>query len=169
MSERELHAIWLDHLAGKPLTGVSYAVDMAMIGFGTGPIVERRGKTIRLSEWDLHLQCPWRFVRDGSVILASADFHYDADSGEPSDMNKIEKTVFFVNRNNLLDWLQQNPVTVASLNVKAAGAFDMIFERGLELNVLPTSSQNFYASEEWRLFRPGRNNDHFVFPVGSDE
>ncbi|MEO4044209.1 hypothetical protein AAFN47_21630 [Hoeflea sp. CAU 1731] len=60
----------LDNLVGKPLTGVNHAADMAMIGFGKGPLVERRGKTIQLSEWDLHLQCPWRFVRDGSVILA---------------------------------------------------------------------------------------------------
>lgn len=164
MTERE----WLDNLVGKPLTGVNHAADMAMIGFGKGPLVERRGKTVQLSEWDLHLQCPWRFVRDGSVILAWMDFHYEAASGEPCDRNDIEQSIFFSNRNSMLNWLEQNPVTVASLTMKAAGAFDVVFDRDLELNVLPAISQNFQAMEEWRLFRPGTDADHFVYPVGSD-
>ncbi|MBW8639291.1 hypothetical protein K1W69_19000 [Hoeflea sp. WL0058] len=159
---------WLDNLVGKPLSGVNYAADMAMIGFGRGPLVERRGKTIQLSEWDLHLQCPWRFVRDGSVILASTDFHYDAATGEPCDRDEVRKSVFYANRNSLLDRLEQTPVTVVSLAKKSAGAFDVIFERELELNVLPTCSQNFHALEEWRLFQPGKDANHFVYPVGSD-
>ncbi len=159
---------WLDNLVGKPLTGVNHAADMAMIGFGEGPLVERRGKTIQLSEWDLHLQCPWRFVRDGSVILASTDFHYEAATGAPCDRGEVRKSVFFANRNSMLDWMGGNPVTVVSLTMKAAGAFDLVFDRDLELNVLPAFSQNFHAMEEWRLFQPGTDADHFVYPVGSD-
>ena len=59
---------------------------MQMFGFGPRhPKLNRRGETIEVCQFGLHIQCRWRLVNATQIVFGSDDLHYPADDAIPWD------------------------------------------------------------------------------------
>lgn len=161
--ERDLSEI-LNELDGLILHPVGSVADMLWVHFGAPKLVpDHYGELREVGEWALHLQCPWRFIQNHRVILASSDFYY-AETGEPLDTNSGSQSVFQKNAERLNLWIESNKVRVSSVTYSEAGAFDLIFTDDLKLTVMPSQSENI-TNESWLLFKPYVDEPHIVFPA----
>lgn len=159
------HQKIINELKGLSLHPVVAAADMLCIHFGTlKSVLGKNGEQKEVGQWAIHLQCPWRFIQRNRVILASSDFYYDAVSGEPLDSNSDRPSVFQRNKEKLNVWVATTKVAVSSVTCGKAGAFDLRFGRDLELMVMPSQSEEI-MEEAWRLFQPGSDKPHIVFPL----
>ncbi|MBI5382511.1 MAG: hypothetical protein HZA31_11475 [Opitutae bacterium] len=152
-------------LVGLRLNPIGAAADMLWVHFGAlRVVVGRKGNTKKVGDWALHLQCPWRIVRSGALMLASSDFYYEADTGEHFDPESNSESVFQRHAKQLNTLLDAEKPVVTTVHCTEAGAFDLTFDREIKLSVMPVESGRVLCSESWRLFEPSRDSPHFVFP-----
>lgn len=71
----------IEKLIGKRFNRISYAADMLCLGVGDD--VEYKMNDHR-PEFSIHVQCQWRFVRGGEIILASRDMYEPANPNAPN-------------------------------------------------------------------------------------
>jgi hypothetical protein len=151
-------------MQGLRLVAVGAAGDMLWIHFGElRTVLTRNGGKKEVGEWALHLQCPWRFVHDGVIVLASSDFYYDAETGDRHDFDSDRENVFHRNAMVINDFIEAQKPSVRLIEPGEAGAFEVRFDGDLKLSVMPVHSMFPQKMESWRLFEPGRTGPHFVF------
>ena len=49
---------------------------MRTFGFGDRGAETIKGETVLVPEFSLHVQCSWRIVRDGSIVVGYTDYHF---------------------------------------------------------------------------------------------
>lgn len=150
----------IQSLASLRVASIGAAADMLWIHFGQ----LRDDGTKEVGEWALHLQCPWRFVRDGRIVLGSNDFYYRAEDGESLDRDSESRSLFLLKASLLDEFLNSEVVSVVDVHSSGAGAFELIIEDGLVFSVMPVESPEVSDGESWRLFRPSTDYPHFVYP-----
>ena len=72
-------------------------LDMIELGFGElSEKTDRRGKKYTISNFVFHIQCPFRVVRDNSIVLSTEDLFLPFPQKEPIevDLNKKNTTLF---------------------------------------------------------------------------
>ena len=63
-------------LIGKAMWTCRRASDMAMFHVGSRRHVRTfKGEPAEIGEYALHVQCPWRIVRNDSIVVASGDLY----------------------------------------------------------------------------------------------
>ncbi len=151
---RDAIQIALDALLGKPVWKCTRAADMACFQFGA-----RRSKTtkrvlIEVGEYALHLQCPWRIVKDDQIVMAALDVYHprrnDEGAGSPDfdwehESNLLEHRSQEFFQNGATEYLVQEVVA------GNAGAVRIALEKGFWLEIFPADSRN---EEQWRFFQP---------------
>ncbi|WP_156966920.1 hypothetical protein [Paraburkholderia ferrariae] len=155
MNERNYIGQRLSALVGLDLSGVSYAADMLTLQFG--PIREapsRRGTIRHIGLWALHVQCHWRFEKDGRVLASYANFAISEDS--------IRETT-----QRMSEWIiSSGPTRVESVAVDERADMALSLSRGFRLIVVPDCVE---GDEDWRFFAPGTNGPHLVIEGGKIE
>jgi hypothetical protein len=152
------------------LRRVGKAADMLWMHFGDyRTYTDDRGELREVGEWALHLQCPWRFVRSGSIVLASTDFYYYPDSDEPYDRDRGGETLFDRRANQFNRVLDSGEFCVSTVSCGACGAFELEFGSAFHFAVFPAASDGSPSGEFWRLFRPDRDERHYVVSSDSTE
>lgn len=71
-----------EKLINKDLTELGRAADMLWLAIGKPLVIETDDmKKREVSEYAIHFQCQWRFVKDSEILLASHDIYnpYDID------------------------------------------------------------------------------------------
>ena len=156
-------------LVGLPLWSSGRAADMQWFAIGEcrtvitsrGPLTERFGRTKVVGEFSLHVQCPWRIVRDDTVVVGMRDLYFPADeTAEAPDDFDWDGVI--TRRDRRIAALFENETrsfAVQRVDVGDAGALRIILERGHALEVFPHDSLN---EENWRLFRPYLDEPHLV-------
>lgn len=160
--ERELQV-----LLGKPLLGSSRAADMEMFAFG-----ERHhaagtdGRTRVKGDFALHVQCPWRIVRRGRILVGSGDVYSPRDDrpttgefrwDEPgSNWRDQQLEKFFRER-------ASNPLVVEAVTADRVGGLRIRLRGSCSLELFPDDSLDEVGhSERWRILQPGINVPHVV-------
>ncbi|MBN8550379.1 MAG: hypothetical protein J0M12_13785 [Deltaproteobacteria bacterium] len=150
----------LESLLGKPLVGLGRAADMLWLGFGDPcQITNFKGKERSVSEFALHVQSAWRFIKEGRIALASGDLYLDsvtkfADDGR-SPLSRFDSEVpLFSSR--------EVPATVKSVAADEMGGVVLIFDSGLHFEIVVMDSAK---EEKWRFFSNKSEADHFVVPL----
>lgn len=79
-------------MKGKNINSIHRAADMLCLGFGDSIKKKIGKKTREVSEYALHVQCPWAFYNAKEVILASGDIYepYDETVGEDWEYDQKE-------------------------------------------------------------------------------
>jgi hypothetical protein len=132
------HQEALSVLRGLRLQLVGAAVDMLWIHFGAlRTVTTPSGVAKQVGEWALHLQCPWRFVRSGTVLLASSDFYYVPGSGERYDFESDGESVFHRSSKLLNKIASSEQIRVLEVRCSEAGAFEVLFDGAVKLCVMP--------------------------------
>jgi len=154
-------------LALRPLVGQRLRklgrAGLVWLSFGDPREVRKAsGGTRIVHRYALHLQCPFR-LRDASTVLVAASDRYaardsPADTDEDFDCDPIGMSWFDVRATMLNDRLEQEVVSVRSVEVDPVGGFRILLDGDLVLDVLPATS---YPREHWRFF-DGDGGMHFV-------
>ena len=161
MNESHEHALQVLH--GLRLRCVGKAADMLWMHFGHyRAITDHRGESREVGEWALHLQCPWRFVRSGAVILASTDFYYYPDSDESYDSDREGESLFDRRANQFNRVLETGEFKVSAISHGECAAFQLDFGSDFHFAVFPAASDHSPHGELWRLFQPDRDEPHYV-------
>ena len=151
-------------LIALPLRCIGRAADLLWVHFGEfREIPYRKGGTRTVGDWALHVQCPWQFARPPSILIARSDCFYAADSSEPYDWDAAGKSRFDGRAGPLNREFESSPPRVVAVAADSVGGFTLRFDSGHVLEVFPDDG-TVSGSECWRIFRPGRDERHFVFP-----
>jgi len=154
----------LASLLGLPMWAADRAADMEMFSFGDRRIVQNRhGEPIEVGQFSLHVQCAWRVVGAGGIIVASRDYFYpagdpnveppDFDHDQPGANRRDERTTaFFAKCGNRF------PV-VHRVEADRLGSLRIVMSDDITLEVFPNDS---LENEHWRFFQPRSDERHFV-------
>lgn len=73
----------LSQLIGLPLWDATRTLNMGMFQLGAYRTrINLKGEQDTVGEYALHIQCPWRVIGPGGIVVGSEDRHYPADELE---------------------------------------------------------------------------------------
>lgn len=148
-------------LVGLPLRNIGRAANMVFLDFGEmRETQDRRGGTTTVSDWTIHVQCPWRVCRQGNIVVAYYDL-YRTPAGDVISGDSLSGSQFDAVTADLCMEFQTAPLIVASIVVDDVGGFTLCLAGDYRIDVFPADSHA--ANEHWRVFRPGTGLKHFVF------
>jgi hypothetical protein len=164
----------LQPLVGLQLACTRRAADLRNLQFG--PLRAVEGGTV--GEYALHVQCPWRMEGPDGIITGRCDlwepaepstaidrdgWDYEADENLQDRRLSVllggydPATRSFVNRTAHL--------VVEDVRADGYGGAAIRFSGGYQLVLFPAGTRG----EDWRVFRPGTDEPHFVVVGGSIE
>ncbi|GAA3633548.1 hypothetical protein GCM10022267_20360 [Lentzea roselyniae] len=125
-------------------------------------MADHNGKTREVAEYALHVQCPWRVLDGDQLVTGSYDVHqpgpgWTGDGEFDWDVQGANR--FDARAGKLTAYLAAEPVVVTSAEVTAWGDLTISLSDDFRIDVLRTGS---VRHEEWRFFRPYRDDDHVV-------
>jgi len=166
MTPDDLHKA-LSCLLGLPLRAVGRVVGLVWLSFGASHEQQmHNGRTRVVGDWALHLSCPWRFVHCDTIVLASGDLYCAPEGDDPCDLNAGQESRFDRLAVALNDGCTARTRIASSLRVDRVGGFSLSFQDGCAFDVFPDETRCGPDIEYWRLFRPGNDSPHFVWPTG---
>lgn len=127
----------------------------------------RKGDSICCGEWSLHTQCPWRLCQGHEIVVGSHDFYQDVDGNYLDDWDCTNKSCFDQYFSAFNAQLKSKPLAVLVCTADDFGGFTLLLENGFRLDVFPNGGGN--RAEAWRLFQPGADVRHTVFPKATGE
>jgi hypothetical protein len=152
-------------LYSKPLVDAWIAGGMQIFEFGAGRTgTNRFGQPVRIPDWSLHIQCPWRLLEASHLVVGGSDLYFPA-SPEPQPDN----LAFDWERNpsRLSDTLKtfiertRPPLFVGAVEIDSVGGLQIMLSGSYRLEAFPDASQP--DTEHWRLLLNAvAGNDHFV-------
>ncbi|MFD3735617.1 hypothetical protein [Streptomyces sp. NPDC058632] len=137
-------------LLGATVHSVGRAADMGVVEFAA-----RHDEVI-----NAHLQCPFRIVQEGKLLIGSRDMRY-AQRGAGAEAFDRFETVYDSRAATLNGVLERLRPVVGEVALGDAGSVTVEWQPGFRLEVFPDCSGSV---ESWRVFvRGGR---HVGFPEG---
>jgi hypothetical protein len=157
-----------DVLVGLRLSIVRRAADMLVLHFGDiRPHPSGEGT---IGAYALHVQCPWRFDGPAGTVTGRDDLWEYVGPGErPPDwshedghsLQDLRFSHFFERDERTRSWVNQSDrLVVIRAELTNRGEVRLELSNGYAILVFPAG----YRHEAWRLFAPGGDGDHLVFP-----
>jgi hypothetical protein len=139
---------------------------MAEFGFGDLISDDFRGRTREVSQYALHIQCPWRIVQDGRLLVGRADWQWPPLGSDVSYGDFIEADAPRSRREDFFDEIGLHiGHEVVNVVGSETGDLRIVLTDGCALEVFPDSastSPDELHDEHWRFFTPGSDDRHFV-------
>ncbi|MER7900350.1 hypothetical protein ABTX62_30670 [Streptomyces sp. NPDC096046] len=135
-------------LTGTVVRSVGRAADMGVVEFDG-----LQGETVMI-----HMQCPFRIVRSGRILVGSKDMRYAQKGAGPQAFDEF-RMIYDAQATTLNRVLGQLRPRVDGVTVGAAGELTVSWEQAFRLEVFPDCSGTI---EAWRAFV--RGGAHHGFP-----
>ena len=149
-----------------PLWDAGRASDLAWFIFGERRIVrDFYGNPKEVGEFSLHVQCAWRLLQHDRTIVGNRDLYYPAGWGMdspdvPADFKwDVQGANRLDERLKLFFQDDRKDLIVDRVEAGLAGALQIFFRGETVLEIFPNDS---FEGEHWRLFRPYRDEPHFI-------
>ncbi|MEP2773720.1 MAG: hypothetical protein ABJH05_16320 [Fulvivirga sp.] len=145
----------LSKLVGNKLISVSRTLNIQMFHFD---LVDKQ-ESGEPSRFALHIQCEWRMVGNG-LYAGSQDIKFDKTGHYDSDIDWDNETY----RDRLLaEMLKRNSFIVKQVSADVYGGFEILFQKNIKLQIIPTSGSKDPSNEFWRIFdTTNKQSEHFV-------
>jgi hypothetical protein len=137
---------------------------MDMFHFGKRhTILTDQGNPREVGEYFLHVQCAWRILSPGSIVVASRDRWYPDDETDtpPADFdwtqpgNRCDKRLAaFIHAN-----AEDDSLVVTAVAADRVGSVKLQLAKGVELDIFPDDS---FEAEHWRFFQTDKTVAPFV-------
>jgi hypothetical protein len=154
-------------LITMPLLDMGRAGNLVWVHFGVERqiVSELTGKTKSVGDYALHIQCPWRLMKDSKVRVGYSDLGQPASSPELdgreqdgvvdlSEHTAIDEAIPMIRQD-----LAQTRILVSHVQMSDVGDLRFVLTDQWELSVFVATGR---ASEQWRLFQPGQDVLHLV-------
>ncbi|WP_405674715.1 hypothetical protein OG292_02535 [Streptomyces sp. NBC_01511] len=138
-------------LQGTKVHSVGRAADLGVIEFAG----------LRDDVINIHIQCPFRILQEGKVILGSRDMRYP-QQGAGSESFEQFGTVYDSRAATLNGIFERIRPAVAEVSFGDAGHLAVGWEPRFRIEVFPDCSGSM---EAWRVFL--RGGPHYGFPQGA--
>ena len=148
----------LNSILGKPLRYIKRCSDMIDIGFGDMiKELNSKGKTQIKPEFAIHIQCPFRVIIEGSIVVGSEDIYIPQNTSEGSlDLDALRSTRFDVIVESLNSYMGNECVN----NVILGSLGDITIElTKLTIQALVVGSSE---NEDWRFLELTGDKKHLV-------
>jgi hypothetical protein len=156
-------------IVGLPVNFWSRVLDMADIGFGRTVTRQTRRGPQEKSEYALHIQCDWRVVRDGRVLVGYVDFHRPPLGFEGSEDDFKPRDAKRNRQDDLIEAVlahHEGPHIVQTVEGSSTGDLKVWFDDHCLLETFVWSAQiDGDPDEHWRFFETGADR-HFVVVGG---
>jgi hypothetical protein len=157
----------LQQLVALPLWSIGRASSLVWFAFGEErkEILLRNRETKIVSEYALHVQCPWRMRYQNKLILASDDRFYPAGDNPQRDISDFDWDQQGANQlderiSRFLDEQGTSPLVVDSVSAEEYGDITISLNNRVFLEIFINNS---ITDEHWRFFKPYSKEKHFVF------
>ncbi len=165
-TEAEIKKV-LSSLIDSPVCIIGRASDLLWIHFGKLEMDAEAGKrgleiASTIGDWALHIQCPWRFVKNKKIILSWRDFNLTPDTEIMDGWDSGGTSRFDSMAEKVNSFLLKNDVIVKKIVLDEVGGFKMMMTDDLSLEVFPDLSFVNEQTEIWRIFQPKLRTEHFV-------
>lgn len=154
-------------LTGMPLWSIGRAGSLEWFHFGSQrrTVTSSSGGTKIVGEYALHVECAWRIIGPGGIVVASRDRLYPAGNDPYKDLMDFEWDKPDANRcdervSMFLDKRMNAPLIVEAVQADLVGSLRLVLSDGYALEVFPDDT---VGGEYWRFFQPSMDTDHFVF------
>lgn len=152
----------LQALRGLPLWSIRRAADMATCQFGARrPTTDFYGRPAFVGDYAIHIQCAWRIMKSGRMLVASRDLYLSAriDTADPATEEEFSE--MRTRRDVLISQLFMGEAEYSVRTVELRECFGLRLEMtdALVFEIMPDISGD---REQWRLLCPGRNEPHLV-------
>lgn len=171
---REAIISHLRPLVGLRLSLARRAADLRNFQFG--PVRTYKGGTV--GEYALHLQCPWRIETGDGIVTGrndlweptAADAAVDWDQWDYEAGDNLQDTriaTLLVSHDSVTKSAANHGDTlvVETIDADDCGGVTIVLSGGYRLLLFPDGTRG----EDWRLFRAGRDEPHFVIAGGKIE
>ncbi|GAA5039840.1 hypothetical protein [Actinopolymorpha pittospori] len=138
-------------LQGATVRSVGRAADMSVVEF-----ISLRGEAV-----NAHMQCPFRIVQQGTIIMGSRDMTYPQRGAGVEAFDQF-KTIYDSRAATLNGILEQLRPAVAGVIFGDAGYVALEWDPGFRAEIFPDCSGTV---EAWRV--SVRGGLHYGFPQGS--
>lgn len=154
----------LERVIGERWRCAGRAGNIVWLGFGPSrTVIDSRGEAREISEYALHVQCPFRVLDGDQLVTGSSDI-YEPGPGWDGDGEfdwDVQGANWFDVRARKLDaYLAEDLVVVTSVDVTAWGDLTISLSDDFRIEVRRAGSAH---REHWRFFQPYRDVDHVVF------
>ncbi|GAA4635361.1 hypothetical protein GCM10023196_080540 [Actinoallomurus vinaceus] len=152
----------LAELVGCPVTGIGRAAAMGVFTFGPVRDAMQDPDAGRTPTIRLHIQCSFRLVRAGKILLGSDDMNWPEDRAiDPAGAMESFRTMYDRGAKRLESALESTMFMVNDCTVGEAGMVTVQMSHGISLELFPAVSGRV---ESWRLVVEG--GDHYVYCGG---
>jgi len=142
----------LAQLRGLRVWGPGIAAGTLMLQFGEKMTrIDHRGEVGEVGQWALHVQSAWRVLHGDRVVAGFEDYLHD-------EVEEEEPCPWF---ERLKECLASGP-RVLKIRIGRAQSFGLELEGGLLIECFRSASCGDDSVEAWRMFRPSRQEPHFV-------
>jgi hypothetical protein len=166
-------ALWLCPLVGLKLSIARRAGDLRNFQFGPIRAIDRG----TVGELALHIQCPWRIEGADGIVTGRSDLWEPIEVGDDFDWDTWDyetdgnlqderigallgghdaQTRSFINQTD-------DVLIVEDVQADFGGGAAITLSGGYKLVLFPAGSRG----EDWRIFRPGADEEHFVIWGGA--
>jgi len=138
-----------NELINEELNNIGRASDLLWLHFGQKfYIINRRGIEVEKGSYGIHIQCPWRFIHQGILVLGSMDIYMPKEGVHESDFNwdEIGNSVFDEKIKVIKEKIL--PIKVQKVESDEIGNLKLIFEDDFVFEAMPNCS---VKQEFWRL------------------
>lgn len=166
----------VESLVGRSLWDSTRAADMEMFQFGERVTnLDFRGNSRTVGELALHLQCSWRIVSLGRVLVGDRDLWTPRTGVSDDGFNPTSKSGMTMSRRDELMeqfLLHGEPAhVVAKADTSAVGDLHLLFADGCGFDAFADEGYAEAVGDEapdecWRLFSPGTDDAHLVVWAG---
>ena len=145
----------LSSLVGKRFSRSNRTLNLECLQFGQLTKIDGG----EIGEEAIHISCTWRIV-GRTLYVGSKDIEFDKGGSYVCNIDWDFETYRDV---MIQELLERNELLVTNVVADDFGGFEILFEKGIRLQVIPTSGSPEPGNEYWRIFAPGEENDkHFV-------
>lgn len=138
----------LGELVNEKIFDIGRAADLLWIHIGEKILVKNyKGLDVEKGSYAIHVQCPWRIIHHGKLVLGNMDIYRHKDSIVESefDWSEIGNSVFDEKIEKIKN--EVLPIKVNDYILDAIGSLKLICEDEIIFEVTPNSSGKI---EFWR-------------------
>ncbi|UPA30836.1 hypothetical protein L0P85_01470 [Terrisporobacter glycolicus] len=147
-----------EYLEKNIMEGMGRCSDMIWISFGKELLIMNyKNQEVKKSEYEFHIQCPFRISKNNKVILGNYDIYTLLDDSISDDWDVIGSNRYDKILNEIL--LPMLPLKVNKVNYSKIGDIEILLEDNIVINIFVNSSD---LDEEWRFINNHTGN-HYVF------
>ena len=152
-------------LVGKDLTHFMRAADMLCLWIGDTIIFNYRDGPGESSEYRIHFQCQWRFIKEGKILIASHDIYNPYDQNlefnkkwkwDLIGRKKEQSSVFDVRREMFIKNFL--PLKITNIHFVDTCDLHIDFDKGIYFDTFITCS----TKREYYRFMDMNKKEHYV-------